>query len=139
MKVEFISFKGDKNMPLSMPFDPKRKKMIRQSMNKQEEDAGGKERLERRKLRIKGQSSLQPIYSFDTNDLVFNKANGRIKAEVSEKESELGRQLDIFDKEDQKIIKAMLLAIRTEENEKIKADIEKAGQEIQELSHVMVD
>ncbi|MGB2862704.1 MAG: hypothetical protein WBC05_05195 [Sedimentisphaerales bacterium] len=127
--MEFISFKGDKNMPLSMPFDPKRKKMIRQSMNKQEEDAGGKERLERRKLRIKGQSSLQPIYSFDTNDLVFNKANGRIKAEVSEKESELGRQLDIFDKEDQKIIKAMLLAIRTEENEKIKADIEKAGQE----------
>ena len=116
-------------MPSSMPFDSKRKKLIRQSMKKQEEDAGGKERLQRRKIRIKGQSSLQPIYSFDTNDLPFNKANGRIKAEVSEKETELGRQLYIFEAEDQKIIKALLLAIRPDENEKIKEDLRKAGQE----------
>jgi len=116
-------------MPSSMPFDPKRKKMIRQSMNKQEDDAGGKEQLPRQKLRIKGQSSFQPVYSFDITDLAFNKANGRIKAEVSEKESELGRQLDIFEEEDQQIIKAMLLAIRTDENEKIKEDLKKVGQD----------
>ena len=61
-------------MPLSMPSDPKRKKMIRQSMSKQKEDAGGKEQFPRQKLRIKGQSSFQPIYSFEVDDFVLNKA-----------------------------------------------------------------
>ena len=78
-------------MPSSMPFDRKRKVMIRQHMKKQEEDAGGKDRLPKEKITIKGRTDRHPVYKFRIGDLVFNKANGRIKAEVAEKESELGR------------------------------------------------
>lgn len=115
-------------MPSSMPFDRKRKVMIRQHMKKQEEDAGGKDRLPKEKITIKGQTDRHPVYKFSIGDLVFNKANGRIKAEVAEKESELGRQLDRFEDIDQKTIKDLLLAIRPDENEKIKEDLRKNGQ-----------
>jgi len=97
-------------------------------MNKQEEDAGGKDKLPKDKLIVKGKADLYPIYTFNIDDLAFNKANGRIKAEVAEQEAELGRQLDILEDEDQKIIKDLLLAIRPDENDKIKEDLRKNGQ-----------
>lgn len=112
----------------SMPFDRKRKEIIRQHMNKQDEDAGGKGKLPKDKLIVKGKADLYPIYNFRLDDLAFNKANGRIKAEVADKEAELGRQLDIFEVKDQKIIKDLLLAIRPDENDKIKEDLRKNGQ-----------
>jgi len=111
-----------------MPFDRKRKEIIRQHIKKQEDDAGGKDQLPKDKLIVKGKADLYPIYKFSIDDLTFNKANGRIKAEVAEKESELGRQLDILEDEDQKIIKDLLLAIRPDENDKIKEDLRKNGQ-----------
>jgi hypothetical protein len=99
-------------MVTTMPCDPARKRMIRDRAKKQEDDAGGKGELRSAKLTVKGTTSLAPIYKFQLGDLAYNKANGRIKAEVIEKEAELGRILNQFDADDEKIIKDILLAIR---------------------------
>jgi hypothetical protein len=115
-------------MPLHIPIDPARQKMIRDHKRKQEEDAGGRDRLPRSKLIVKGQVELAPIYRFALDDLAYYKENGRIKAEVLEKEAELGRELAPSDKEDQKSIREILLSIRPDENEKIKEDLRKNGQ-----------
>ena len=87
-------------MPTTMPYDPSRKQIIRDRAKKQEDDAGGRDRLRAAKLTVKGITSLEPIYRFQLEDLAFNKANGRIKAEVIEKEAELGRMLNQFDDDD---------------------------------------
>ena len=113
-----------------MPFDKQRKQLISQWMKQQESDAGGKEKLPHEKIIIKGKADRYPVYSFPLDDLSFNKANGRIKAEVVEKESELGRILSLDDKADQKIIRDILLSLRPDENMKIKEDLGKHGQMI---------
>jgi hypothetical protein len=102
--------------------------MIREHLKRQEEDKGGQHLLPKSKIIIKGQAQLAPIYRLALDDLAYHKGNGRIKAEVLEKEAELGRELNIADKADQKIIRELLLSIRVEENEKIKADLKKNGQ-----------
>jgi len=117
-------------MTLSMPFDKQRKQLIRQQMKQQESDAGGKEKLPHEKTIVKGKAERYPVYSFPLDDLSFNKANGRIKAEVVEKESELGRMLSHDDKVDQNIIRDILLSLRPDENIKIKEDLRKHGQMI---------
>ena len=111
-----------------MPYDPARKKMVRDRAKKQEDDAGGKDRLRNAKLTVKGTTSLEPIYRFQLDDLAYNKANGRIKAEVLEKEAELGRILNQFDDNDKKILREILLSIRRDENDKIKEDLRKNTQ-----------
>lgn len=115
-------------MPASMPYDKTRQKMIRAHMRDQEDSAGGVERLPHEKLIVKGQAVRAPIYCMSLDDLAFNKANGRIKSEVLEKEAELGRLLEPSVPEDQKIIKEILLSIRPDENEKISEDLRKNGQ-----------
>lgn len=115
-------------MSSQMPNDPVRRKMIRENMKEQAETAGGSDKLPQEKLIVKGQAQRQPVYRMRLEDLAFNKANGRIKAEVLEKEVELGRYLDASSPEDQAIINKMLLEIRPDENEKIKEDLRKNGQ-----------
>jgi len=115
-------------MVTAMPYDPARKKMVRDRAKKQEDDAGGKDRLRNAKLTVKGTTSLEPIYRFQLDDLAYNKANGRIKAEVLEKEAELGRILNQFDDIDKKTIREILLSIRRDENDKIKEDLRKNTQ-----------
>lgn len=115
-------------MATSMPFDEVRRQIIRDHIKKQEDDAGGRDRLRVAKLTIKGVTSYQPIYRFKLEDLAFNKANGRIKSEVIEKEAELGRGLFQFDGADSSILREMLLSIRSDENQKIKEDLRKNTQ-----------
>ncbi len=115
-------------MAMSMPSNQGRAQMIRRLAAQQEADAGGRDRMRSAKLTVRGTTSLEPIYRFRLSDLAFNKANGRIKAEVIEKEAELGRTLDQFNDTDGKILKSLLLSIRPDENEKIKADLEKNTQ-----------
>ena len=115
-------------MASGMPHDPARNKMIRNHLKRQEEDAGGKDRPPQQKLMVKGRAERAPVYRLNTADLAFNKSNGRIKAEVAEKEGELGRYLDIFNPDDQRVIASLLLSMRPDENEKIKQDLRKNGQ-----------
>ncbi len=111
-----------------MPHDPVRKKMIRAHLKEQEDAAGGRDGLPKEKLIVKGKAEREPVYKLSLDDLAFNKANGRIKAEVLEKEAELGRLLRPEVAEDQRIIKTILLSIRKDENEKIRGDLRKYGQ-----------
>lgn len=111
-------------MPSSMPINRARQKVIREHTSKQEDARD----LRREKLIVKGRVQLCPVYTLDLRELALNKANGRIKAEVVEKEAELGRQLDLFTQADQKVIKEILLSIRQDENEKVKEDLRKNGQ-----------
>src|SRR5438552_2843375 len=120
--------KSEFNMPTTMPHDPVRKKMIRAHLKEQEDTAGGKDALPKEKLTVKGKSERVPVYELPVRDLAFNKANGRIKAEVLEKEAELGRSLKPESIDDQKIIMSILLSIRQDENEKIREDLQKYGQ-----------
>lgn len=115
-------------MPTTMPFDPSKRRIIQEHLKRKEEDAGGKDRLRLDKLEVKGEVHLEPIYKFNFDELGFNKANGRVHAEVIEKEAELGRALDIWDRDDQKILKDLLLSIGKYENEKVKVDLAKKGQ-----------
>ena len=115
-------------MPTAMPYDQERQRMIRSHLKKQEDDAGGKEKLHHEKLIVKGRAALAPVYRLALEELAFNKANGRIKAEVLEQEAELGRELELSSPEDQKIIKKILLSIRPDENTKIRDDLKKNGQ-----------
>ncbi|MFB0515841.1 MAG: hypothetical protein ACETWG_04445 [Candidatus Neomarinimicrobiota bacterium] len=111
-------------MPATMPFDKSKKRIIQAYLKGQQED----KTLRYDKLEVKGKVQQEPIYTLNNNELAFNKANGRIHAEVIEKEAELGRSLNIWDQDDQKIIKDLLLSIRKDENEKIKEDLAKKGQ-----------
>ena len=115
-------------MPTAMPSDRERQRLIREHLKKQEEDVGGKEKLPHEKLIVQGRAERTPVYRLALNELAFNKANGRIKAEVLEKEAELGRDLAPSSQEDQKIIKDILLSIRPDENTKIRDDLKKNGQ-----------
>ena len=115
-------------MATGMPYDQERQRMIRSHLTKQEQDAGGKERLLQEKIIVQGRSARAPIYRLGLEELAFNKANGRIKAEVLEKEAELGRELKPSSPEDQRIIKEILLSIRPDENTKIREDLRKNGQ-----------
>ncbi len=115
-------------MPLYIPTDKSRQKMIRDRMKKQEEDASDRDPLPKSKLIVKGQAQHSYIYRFALEDLAYHKGNGRIKAEVIEKEAELGRELSTSDGNDQDIIKEILLSIRTDENKKIKEDLRKTEQ-----------
>lgn len=111
-----------------MPYDHTRKQLFNEKIKKQEDDAGGKDRLRSAKLSVKGQTILAPIYRFQLDDLAYNKSNGRIKAEVIEKEAELGKTLDQFHQGDSKIIGDILLSIRKDENDKIREDLRKNTQ-----------
>lgn len=115
-------------MPTVMPHNPGRALMLRELMNRQEDDVGGKDALSKAKLIVKGRVELLPIYKFRLTDLYYNKANGRIKAEVSALETQLGRYLGITDDADRKRIKNLLLSIRKDENEKIREDLKQNGQ-----------
>jgi hypothetical protein len=112
----------------SIPFDKARKQLLSEKSKKQEEDCRATGGMRTAKLSIKGQTVLAPIYRFNLDDLAFNKSNGRIKAEVIEKEAELGRELDQFNLEDSKIIRDILLSIRRDENDKIREDLRKNTQ-----------
>ncbi|HEU6448842.1 MAG TPA: hypothetical protein VFV23_10445 [Verrucomicrobiae bacterium] len=112
-----------------MPYDQARRKMIRDCMKEQEDHAGGKDKLPQEKLVVQGRAQREPVYRMRLEDLAFNKANGRIKAEVLEKEAELGRFLEPSSRDDQEIINKMLLEIRPDENEKISEDLKKYGQQ----------
>jgi len=115
-------------MTVTMPFDPTKKKIIQDYMRGEEDAAGGQDKLRQDKFEVKGKVDLAPIYKFSHAELAFNKANGRIHAETIEKETELGRLLDIWNDDDQEIIKQLLLSMERDANEKIKTDLAKKGQ-----------
>ncbi|MFC2041929.1 hypothetical protein ACFLTV_00285 [Chloroflexota bacterium] len=112
----------------SMPYDPTRKSHFDEVIKKQEDDAKREGGLPKAKLSVKGRTTSAPIYRFKLDDLAYNKSNGRIKAEIIEKEAELGRSLNQFDKADDDIIGEILLSIRQDENEKIKKDLKDNSQ-----------
>ena len=115
-------------MPTVMPHDNARARILRGLMTSQETDAGGKDAMRKDKLVIKGPAVLCPIYQFRLSHLHYNKANGRIKAEVSELEAQLGRKLDMPDAKDRDRIRDLLLSIRKDENDKIREDLRRNGQ-----------
>ena len=80
-------------MLTTMPFNPSKRRIIQNHMKRQEEDARGKDKLRQDKFEIKGEVNLEPIYRFSHDELAFNKANGRIHAEVLGKEAELGQSI----------------------------------------------
>jgi len=110
-------------MTTFIPFNPEKKKIIQDILKQQEESAGGKEFLPKTKISVQGKTSYEPIYRIPAKMLYFNKANGRIKAEIIEKEAELGKEFDIWSENDQNEIKNILLSIRRDENDKIKSDL----------------
>ena len=110
-------------MTTFLPFNVEKKQIIQDFIKQQEESFGGKDRLPKTKLSVKGKTSYEPIYRIPNKMLYFNKSNGRIKAEIIEKEAELGRKFDLWDENDQLEFKKILLSIRREENDKIKADL----------------
>lgn len=110
-----------------MPIDENKRKIIMDIMNSQNAAAGGIEKIDKRRLVIAGKVILLPIYRFELSQIAFNKSNGRIKSEVLEKESNIGREL--YDTpEDQETIKNILLSLRRDENNKTKEDLIKNGQ-----------
>lgn len=115
-------------MTTSLPFNVEKKQIIQNFLKKQEESSGGKDHLPKTKLSVKGRTSYEPIYRIPTKMLYFNKSNGRIKAEVIEKEAELGREFDIWSEDDQQEFKKLLLSIRRDENDKIKEDLKTNSQ-----------
>jgi len=115
-------------MVTGVPYDKTRKQLFKEKIKIQEDDAGGKERLRAAKFTVKGETKPSPIYRFQLDSLAYNKANGRIKSEVIEKEAELGRTLNQFDKADSNIIGNILLSIRRDENDKVKEDLRKNTQ-----------
>jgi hypothetical protein len=115
-------------MVTSIPLNHDRQELFKELVKEQEDAAGGKDKLRSAKLTIKGETQYAPIYRFRLKDLAYNKSNGRIKAEVLEKEAELGRILDQFKQDDGKLIGEILVSIRQDENEKIKTDLEKNTQ-----------
>jgi hypothetical protein len=110
-------------MTTSLPFNPEKKQIIQDFLKKQEDSYGGKDLLPKAKISVKGKTSYEPIYRIPNKMLYFNKANGRIKAEIIEKEAEIGREYNIWNENDQQEFKKILLFIRREENDKIKADL----------------
>lgn len=120
--------RGGVEMPTGMPHDKGRLQIILNLLRQQEESAGGQDKLPREKLIVKGKADRVPVYRISVDDVAFNKANGRIKAEVLEKEAELGRELEASSRKDQDLIRAILLGIRPDENEKILEDLKKNGQ-----------
>ena len=114
-------------MVTAMPSDRSRSRIIREHLKKQKQDAEGRS-LPRAKLSVKGKTDYVSVYRLNTELLAFNKANGRIKAEVLEKEVELGRKLDDSDPDDQSTIRDILLSIRRDENDKVLEDLSKNGQ-----------
>jgi len=116
-------------METTLPYNPAKRDIIREHMRIQEQDALAKHSpLPKTKLNVKGTSSYEPIYSLPLDILYFNKANGRIRAEIIEKEAELGREFDHWSKVDQEEIKKILLSMNVAENEKIKEDLIKNTQ-----------
>jgi hypothetical protein len=112
----------------SMPYNPTQKALIDDIVKKQQDDAKRGSPLPTAKLSVNGRTTSEPIYRFKLDDLAFNKSNGRIKAEILEKEAELGRSLNQFDKKDSKIIADILLSIRPDENDKIRDDLKNNSQ-----------
>ncbi len=114
---------------MGMPVDDKgRQKKLADLMRRQKDDAKSRGGLPRAKFIVKGKAEQRPIYSFRTSDLLLNKANGRIKSQMMDREAELGRTLDVAEEETQRIIKGILQSMRKEENAKIKGDLERNGQ-----------
>lgn len=115
-------------MPSGIPYDEVRQQMILAHMKDQERSPGGRESLPHQKIVIQGRVQQMPVYRFALEELAFNKANGRIKSEVLEMEEALGHDLEPSSADDQARIKKLLLAIRPDENEKIRVDLKKNGQ-----------
>lgn len=111
-----------------MPYDKARAKAIKDLQTSLENDVGGKERLHSAKIMVKGVAIDAPIYKFPLGQLLYNKSNGRVRSEIYALEAELGRSIDEENIDDQKRIKGLILAIREDENEKIKEDLKKNGQ-----------
>ncbi|MCH8941916.1 MAG: hypothetical protein IIA48_05700 [Bacteroidetes bacterium] len=106
-----------------IPYNESQYKTISELIKRKEKEAGGKDKLPHKKLKIRGIVENLPYYNFRTDEVYFNKANGRIKSEVLEKEAQLGRELNEINTEDQTILRELLLDINPDENEKLKEDL----------------
>jgi len=106
--------------------DENRYNEIKELMERQEKDSNGK--LPNAKLKVQGNVSKANIYRFPLGMLHFNKSNGRVKSEVLAKEAQFGRILDTGDEGDQGVLKELILAIRRDENDKVKRDLKQNGQ-----------
>ena len=110
-------------MVSGIPIDSQRQRMIRDHVRRQNSDGG----ITHGKLVVKGQAKQEPIYRIPLADLLFNKSNGRIRAEVLDREAQLGRELG-YGSEDQQAIAQMLLSGRPDENDKVSRDLQANGQ-----------
>ena len=96
-----------------MPHDRGRAKKISRIVGLQKD-------TNRVKVIVKGKVERLPAYSLRLDELHYNKSNGRIKAEVYETEQQLGRDLDMDNRDDRYIIRNLLLSMRRDENANIK-------------------
>jgi len=110
-------------------YDKERYKMIEDLRNSAEKQAKEKrESLPQAKLELHGTSELYKIYRLPINKLLYNKLNGRIKAEVMAKEEELGSELHPSNSENASIIREILLSIEKQNNTLLENDLKEKGQ-----------
>ncbi len=113
-------------MPSNIPYDRARYKIIKKLQSAQREDSN--ETLPTAKLILKGKAEIMDIYRFSTQDLLFNKANGRLASEVIAWENEEGHILDPLNIDDQAVLRELLLSLSPDVNKKIQEDLSKNGQ-----------
>jgi hypothetical protein len=106
-----------------IPYNEVLYKKISNQVKVKEREAEGRDKLPHAKIKIRGKVEYAPYYKFRTDEVFFNKANGRIKSEVLEKEAQLGRELIETNLSDQTILRELLLEIKPEENEKLREDL----------------
>jgi len=109
---------------MPIPVDDARRRRINDHVRGQDESGG----LARAKLIIQGRVQELPIYRFRTSDLLFNRANGRIRSSILAWESEEGKMVDPYSPDGQRVIREFLLSIREDENDKIQDDLLQNGQ-----------
>jgi len=106
-----------------MKIDTARSKDIDAYINSAKPEANLKVRVE-----LKGKIETLDVYRFPIKKLIYNIRNGRFASELRAKEEELKRKLDPQVKQDELIIRNLLLEIDPNETEVLKEDLKLHGQ-----------
>ncbi|UZE92465.1 MAG: hypothetical protein IB616_01245 [Methanosarcinales archaeon] len=79
-------------------------------------------------VQLKGQPEPLHVFRLPIELLIYNKRNGRFAAEITQKQKELGRELDPLEEEDRKIIKELLLEEDENATQLLRENLIKVGQ-----------
>lgn len=77
---------------------------------------------------IGGEKRLMPVFRLQTKLLAFNIRNGRFAAELSAKEKQLGHKLDPLVRDDDEVLRKLLLELDPAATEALTEDLKKVGQ-----------